>query len=195
MKMRSIALLTGLLLGTATAAMGQAVPSPTTGGDVALTYHWVRSNTQPGDCGCFDLNGGGLSASWHFSEKWSAVAEVSGEYAGSGPSTGNSLTLISFLAGARYALPQPWRRGAHSPQPFAQVLVGGADAGGGIAGAGDASVAFVSRMGGGLDVPLNSRFALRVLQVDYDLTTFANSTNNHQNNLLAGAGIVYRWGQ
>jgi len=193
--MRSIALMTGLLLGAATAAMGQAVTSPTAGGDVALAYHWVRSNTQPADCGCFDLNGGGISASWHFSEKWAAVAEVSGEHADNGPSTGNSLTLVSYLAGVRYMLPQPWLHGTYSPQPFAQVLLGAAHAGGGIAGAGDGSVAFASRLGGGIDVPLNVYFAIRVLQIDYDLTRFSNSTNNHQNNLLVGAGIVYRWGQ
>jgi hypothetical protein len=29
--------------------------------------------------------------------------------------------------------------------------------------------------------------------VDYYLTTFANSTNDHQNNLLVGAGIVFHW--
>jgi outer membrane immunogenic protein len=193
--MRSIALLTGLLLGTAAAAMGQGIGAPTTGGDVALAYHWERSNTQPGGCGCFDLNGGGLSASWHYAEKWSAVAEVSGGYADNGPSTGNTLTLISYLGGVRYALPQLWLHGTHSPQPFAQVLVGAAHAGGGIAGAGDGTVAFEARGGGGLDVPLNSRLALRVIQVDYDLTRFPNSTNSHQNNLLLGAGIVYRWGQ
>jgi outer membrane immunogenic protein len=193
--MRSIALLTGLLLGATTAAMGQAVSSPTAGGDVALTYHWVRSNTQPADCGCFGLNGGGISASWHFSEKWAAVAEVSGEHADDGPSTGNSLTLVSYFAGARYMLPQPWQHGSHSPQPFAQVLVGAAHAGGGIAGAGDGTIAFASRVGGGIDVPLTLHFAIRALQVDYDLTNFQNSTNNHQNNLLVGAGIVYRWGQ
>jgi hypothetical protein len=160
-----------------------------------LAYHWVRSNTQPADCGCFDLNGGGISASWHFSEKWAAVAEVSGEHADNGPSTGNSLTLVSYLAGVRYMLPQPWLHGTYSPQPFAQVLLGAAHAGGGIAGAGDGSVAFASRLGGGIDVPLNVYFAIRVLQIDYDLTRFSNSTNNHQNNLLVGAGIVYRWGQ
>lgn len=193
--MRSFALWTGLLLGAASAAMGQAVTSPTTGGDVALTYHWMHSNTQPADCGCFDLNGGGLSASFHLSEKWAVVAEVSGEHADNGPFTGNSLTLISYLGGVRYTLPQLWLRGAHSPQPFAQVLVGAAHAGGGIAGAGDGTFAFASRAGGGIDLPLSRRFALRLLQVDYDVTNFPNSTNNHQNNLLLGAGIVYRWGQ
>ena len=43
------------------------------------------------------------------------------------------------------------------------------------------------------DVPLSSRFALRIVQVDYYLTTFQNSTNDHQNNLLVAAGIVFHW--
>ena len=50
---------------------------------------------------------------------------------------------------------------------------------------------FATRMGGGIDVP--GKFPLcgaSPIQLDYYLTTFANATNNHQNNLLVGAGIV-----
>jgi outer membrane immunogenic protein len=191
MNMRSIALLTGLLLGAATtAALGQVVTSTT--GDVAVTYHWVRTNAQPGDCGCFDLNGGGISGSWNIRPRLAAVAEIGVEHTGNGPS-GNSLTLVSYLAGARYLLPQPRLGGDRAPQPFAQLLLGGAHAGGGIAGVGDASNAFASRVGGGIDVPITSRIAVRAIQVDYYLTNFANTVNNHQNNLLLGAGIIFRW--
>jgi outer membrane immunogenic protein len=192
--MRSIARVMMLFVGVAATAVAQAVPSvPASSGDVALTYHWVRSNTQPGDCGCFDLNGGGLSGSWNLPHGWAAVAEVSGEYAGNGPSSGDTLTLLSYLAGARYRLPGPWLHGAHAPQPFVQVLVGAGHAGGGLAGAGDGAYAFVSRIGGGIDLPLRSGIALRLIQADYDLTNFANSVNDHQNNLLLGAGVVLHW--
>ena len=192
MRTRSIALAGVLLLGAAIGALGQAAPGFGSG-DVALTYHWVRSNTQPGDCGCFDLNGGGISVAWYFRPRWAGVVEVGGEYAGSGPSTRNSLTLISYLAGARYLVPQPWRPGPHTPQIFAQVLLGAAHSGGGIAGAADETMAFATRMGGGIDVPVSSRFAIRLAQIDYDLTKFVNSTNDHQNNLLLAAGIVFHW--
>jgi hypothetical protein len=192
--MRSIALATGLLLGAAMAAMGQVAPDTSVAkGDAALTYHWMRTNTQPGDCGCFGLNGGGVSASWNFRPRWAMVGEVSGEYAGNGPSTGNTLTLISYLAGARYRVPQPWLRGPHAPQPFAQVLLGAAHSSGGIAGAADGTTGFATRMGGGIDLPVGSRFAIRVVQIDYDLTEFRNSTNNRQNNLLLAAGFVFHW--
>ena len=189
--MRSIALAAGLLLGAATAAMSQTMPHESAAsGDAALTYHWVRSNAQPGDCGCFDLNGGGISGSWHLHSRLAVVAEIGVEYARNGPSPATSLTLVSYLAGARYALPQPWR---HGPRPFVQVLLGVGHAGGGIAGAGDGTTAFATRLGGGIDVPMSTYFAIRIIQVDYDLTEFKNTTTDRQNNLLLAAGIVYRW--
>jgi outer membrane immunogenic protein len=192
--MRSISLAVMLFLGVAATAVAQAVPSvPAPSGDIAWTYHWVRTNTQPGDCGCFDLNGGGLSGSWNLPHRWAAVAEISGEYAGHGPTTGDTLSLASYLGGMRYRLPHPWPHGAHAPQPFLQGLLGVGHAGGGLAGAGDGTYAFVSRLGGGIDLPLRSGLALRVIQADYDLTNFANTVNDHQNNLLLGAGVVLRW--
>ncbi len=187
--MRSIALATVLLLGVTTAATAQTSYS----GDAALTYHWVRTNAPAGECGCFGLNGGGVSGSWNVFHRLSAVAEISSEHAGDVLSTGRSLTLTSYLAGARYQLPRPWRRAAHGPQPFAQLLLGATHAGGSVAGSGDASFAFATRMGGGIDVPVNRHFAVRVIQIDYYLTHSANITNDHQNNLLLAVGIVFHW--
>ena len=191
--MRSIAVAMLLCAGAATSAPAQTAYSDSFKGDAALTYQWIHTNTQPGACGCFDLNGGGLSASLNLRHSVAAVAEISGGYAGSGPATGNSLTLISYMAGARYWIPQPWIEGSHRPQPFAQVLVGAAHAGGGIAGDGDGATAFAGRVGGGVDLPLTSRVAARLIQVDYYPTQFANASNNHQNNLLFGAGLTFRW--
>jgi outer membrane immunogenic protein len=188
--MRSILLPTALLLFFAAAnTLAQEAHS----GDAAATYQWVRANAGPGQCGCFGLNGGGVSGSWNFHGPWSLVTDFSAQYIGSAPSTGNSLTLTSYLVGPRYQLPQPWLHGSHKPHPFAQILLGAAHAGGGVAGVGDSSFGFATRIGGGLDVPLSPRFALRVVQLDYYLTTFANATNDHQNNFLIGTGIVFHW--
>jgi outer membrane immunogenic protein len=187
--MRSFLLLTVLLVAGASTTLAQ----DSYNGDAAVAYHWVRSNAGPGECGCFGMNGGGLSGSWNFHGRWSAVVDFSAEHVGSTTPVGNSLTLVSYLAGARYAIPHPWLEGEHKPQPFAQILVGGAHAGGGEAGVADGSHRFATRIGGGIDVPVNSHFAVRVLQIDYYLTTFVNATNDHQNNFLVGAGIVYHW--
>ena len=187
--MRSVLLSAILLLAGASGAAAQGSYS----GDAAAAYHWVHSNAGPGECGCFGLNGGVISGSWNFHGPWSVVADISSEFSGSAPVAGDSLTLTSFLAGARYKIPQPWLDGDHKPQPFVQILLGAAHAGGGVAGVADGSFEFATRMGGGIDVPVSSHFAVRVIQLDYYLTTFANATNDHQNNLLIGAGIVYHW--
>jgi peptidoglycan-associated lipoprotein len=189
--MRSILLATALLFAGASAAVAQE----SFNGDAAATYHWVHTNAGPGQCGCFGLNGAGLSGSWNVHGPWSVVADASSEFTSSASSTGNSLTLTSFMGGARFQLPEPWLRHIrrHKPQPFGQVLVGVAHAGGIEAGVGDGTNKFAARVGGGIDVPLGSRFAIRVIQIDYFPTTFANATNDHQNNLMISAGIVYRW--
>ena len=46
-------------------------------------------------------------------------------------------------------------------------------------------------LGGGVDLDISSRFALRVLQVDYMHTTLFN---DKQNNLRFSTGLVYHWG-
>jgi outer membrane immunogenic protein len=187
--MRSLLLSVLLLLAGASNALAQNSHS----GDAAAAYNWVRTNAGPGECGCFGMNGGGLSGSWNIPGPWSAVLDISAQHNGSAPPVGNSLTLVSYLAGARYKIPQPWLDGDHKPQPFGQIILGVAHAGGGEAGVANGSYRFATRIGGGIDIPINAHLAVRVVQIDYYLTTFANATNDHQNNLLIGAGIVYRW--
>ncbi|MDQ2834357.1 MAG: hypothetical protein M3Y50_11540 [Acidobacteriota bacterium] len=191
--MRSIAPACVLLLGMASAALGQAIGNETRSGDVALNYHWVHTNAPPnGGCGCFPLNGVAASGSWNFRPKLAAVAEVGVDHTSNALSLKKSLTLTSYMAGARYRVPGFGMNGRHGLQPFIQLLVGGAHAGGGEAGVADGTSAFAGRLGGGIDVPLSARFVARV-QGDYFMTMFANTADNRQNNILFGAGIVFRW--
>jgi outer membrane immunogenic protein len=187
--MRSFLLLTTLLLGSAGLALAQEEAYT---GDAGVSYHWMRTNAAPGDCGCFSLNGVGLSGSWNIHGAWSIATEFGAEFRAVASSQ-NSLTVTSFVAGARYRIPQPWLKGAHSPQPFAQFLIGPAHASGGEAGVADGTYAFASRLGGGIDIPLKSHFAVRALQVEWFRTQFANTENDRQNNLLISAGLVYHW--
>jgi outer membrane immunogenic protein len=205
--MRSILLATALLFAGTTATVAQAQQEDYRG-DAGITYQWVHTNAGPGECGCFGLNGVGITGSWNIQHGWSAVAEVSSEFRGPS-STEPSLTVTSFLGGARYQIPRRWTdplfnglgtglnsgwlKGAHRPQPFAQVLIGPAHSGGGEAGSGDHTYAFAARVGGGIDIPLKSRFEIRAIQIDWFRTQFANAKNDRQNNLLIAAGITYHW--
>lgn len=171
--------------------MGQAISAGGgRGGDVALTYQYIHSNTQPGQCGCFSITGGDLSLSkMLITDRTAGVVDISVATAKNGPGTGSSLTLVSYMAGGRYYVSQPWFPRA---QLFGQALVGVAHAGGGIAGAGDGKYATAARIGAAIDVPLSYKLAVRLLQVDYYLTDFPNAANQHQNNYLIGAGISFR---
>jgi len=188
--MRSIMLIAALVLGGASATMAQ---DEAYHGDAAITYHWVRTNAAPGECGCFSLNGGGVSGSWNFHGPWSIVTDFGAETNSSVPFNQGSLTVISFLAGARYRVPLPWIKGAHRPLFFAQALVGPAHSTGAGAGVADGTNAFAARIGGGIDVPVKSHFQVRAIQIDWFRTQFANTVNDRQNNLEISVGVVYRW--
>ena len=190
--MRSIAISIVIAFAAALFAAGQESPSNfARAGDAALTYDWVHTNAQPGDCGCFGLNGGGVSTSVDLRPHWSAVADINAQ-------AGNTLTLSSYQGGVRYRVSQgwisePWMKGPHAPEPFAQALFGAAHSSGQVAGAANGSTSLAFRIGGGIDLPINTHFALRVIQADYYLTMAKNGVNDHQNNLLLATGFVYRW--
>jgi hypothetical protein len=178
----------------ATAAMAQATSGVSHDGDLALAYHWVHTNAPPGGgCGCFALNGAGLSGSWNLGPQLAAVAEISVDHTASALASKDSLTLTSYMAGVRYRIMQPRMDGRHTLQPFVQLLVGGAHAGGGITGVADGTSALAGRLGGGVDMPLTDGIAVRLIQADFYYTGFQNGADNHQNNTLVGAGIIVRW--
>jgi hypothetical protein len=193
--MKAIALAAVMLLGATVAAAQNSFTGqqPAYRAEVATTYQWVRTNTPNGTCNCFYLNGGSLSGAWRFTPKISGVIALSLDHASNVLGSGQSLTLSSYMAGPRLRLLQSWEHGPHTPEPYAQILIGAAHAGGGAAGAGDRSNVFVARAGGGLDENIGRGFAARLFEVDYYLTDFANDGNNHQNSLLIETGLVYRW--
>jgi len=101
--MRTILIFGALLLAAATASPAMAQEGIS--GDAAVTYRWVHTNAAPGDCGCFGVNGAGVSASWNVRGPWSVVADFGSGVAKGAPTAGSSLTLTSGMGGARFELP------------------------------------------------------------------------------------------
>jgi opacity protein-like surface antigen len=161
--------------------------------DAGIDYNYVRSNMPAGDCGCFALNGGSGWVAFNFSRSIGVVGEIASQHASNVSSTGADLTLTSYLAGPRYA----WAASRHFA-PFAQALVGGAHASGALApgssGLPGSGNAFAMTAGGGLDIRLSRRIALRALEADYYLTRFDNGVNDHQNNFRIAIGVIIRFG-
>jgi len=163
--------------------------------EFAIAYSYARSNEPPGGCTCFNLNGFSATYAWPVKPGHFALAgDVTIVHAGNVGSSDESLTLSTFTAGVRYLPPvHDWHI-----QPFGQVLVGLVHSSGTVVegsnpGAGNAGAAFASNIGGGLDLKASRRFAIRLIEADYLVTTVDNSSNNHQNNLRISAGVVIRF--
>ena len=182
-----------LALGFGAMTVRPAVAQSGSRVDAGVEYNYVRTNAPAGDCGCFAMNGGSGWVAFNFSHSLGIVGEVAGQHASNISSSGADLTLTSFLAGPR----RTWSR-ARRFAPFVQALFGGAHASGSLApgssGVAGSANAFAMTAGGGLDIGFTRHIALRAFEADYYLTRLENGTNDHQNNLRLGAGVMVRLG-
>jgi outer membrane immunogenic protein len=188
-------------LGVSARAQNHARTSPQPRSEVAITYTFVRSNAPVDGCGCFNLNGGSASFALGLGHSpFAAVADGSithngGIYSRDAGAPGSSLTMTTFMGGLRYR--PHFDRGAF--KPFAQILLGGAHTSGTVfenqdsPTASTAGTSFAVQVGGGLDLKLKRHLALRLAEVDYMVTKFANGDNDHQNDLRINSGIVFRF--
>ena len=164
--------------------------------EVSYSYDYARANAGPGQCGCFNMNGGSLEVAVHAYRGLSAVVDLGGEWVASmGAATDVGLSLSTLTVGPRYSQHFAGRRFARYT-PFVQGLVGGARGFGsifpGAGGVQGSATSLAVLTGGGLDVSLNRYLALRPIQADYLMTQMPNNANNQQNLLRLGAGIVLR---
>ncbi len=160
--------------------------------DLAVTYMGQRS-LEAGTTENFWSQGGALTLGTDLWHGWGVAADLAGTHAASIGSSGMPLSLVTATFGIRYR----WH-GDHRLSPYGQGLVGEANgfsslfpaASGPQSGAG--SLAIVA--GGGLDIKLSSHLAARAIDAGWLRTQLPNATNNVQNNLRLGAGIVFRFG-
>jgi hypothetical protein len=157
--------------------------------EASAAYSYIRANAANANGG-FNLNGGSGSVSYNFTDRYAAVAEFgAGRF--SGLPTGVDSTLYTYLFGPRVSF-----RKASRVTPFAQALFGGGRLTASASGVDAAENSFAMALGGGVDVHIHSRIAIRLVQADYLLTRFASvsGASATQNNLRVSAGIVFRFG-
>jgi peptidoglycan-associated lipoprotein len=197
-------LLWAVIAALAAASSGSAQTKATIAGtntrdmprpELALQYNFVRSNAPQGGCGCFHLNGGSATIAWPETDGHLAiVGDVTVTHGGSILGTNQDLLLTVVTAGLRYKPAFTYRH----VQVYGQALIGLAHAGGFITrsttqAATSAGTVFAANVGGGADLALSRRFAIRLVEANYLVTTFYNGGNNHQNILRLGSGVVLRW--
>jgi len=122
------------------------------------------------------------------------AARVEGLHAGTNSTTSEPLSLVTTVFGPRYTM----ETRSHRYAIFGEGLVGisnGFYSGSANAGTTSSSNALAVDVGGGLDVRLNHRFAVRAVRASYLRTQFPNSTTNVQNSLSLSAGLVVHFGK
>jgi len=118
------------------------------------------------------------AASYRLFKTFSVVADISGHYA-------TDIQLYNFLIGPQIALP------SGKMTYFGRFLFGKARNHVDLLG-GETSIGRSLDFGGGVDRNLSSRFAVRLVQVDY-VNTHTFRTN--EANLRVSGGLVYHWGK
>jgi outer membrane protein OmpA-like peptidoglycan-associated protein/opacity protein-like surface antigen len=159
--------------------------------DVAVGYDFSRANAPPSNCNCFSLEGGFVTAGMHINNWLSVDGQFSGTHASDISVLGQDLTLTTYTFGPRFS----YRK--HRLTPYGQVLVGAAHGSDSYfpsaTSSSTSATSFAVSAGGGLDIDLTSRFAIRAIDAQYLKTSFPNGTDNSQNHLMIGAGIVIKF--
>lgn len=160
--------------GLALPAAAQDIPRV----QVFAGYSYTRFDTPSfGFSNPSGLNGYTFSPAFNLIHGFGVAAELSGQY-------GSNLNLRDIAVGPQFLYP----RG--KMLFFGHVLIGDARSLVQV-GNGEEDTARAVALGGGMDLDISSRFAFRVIQVDYLRTTlFAEK----QNNVRFSTGLVYRWG-
>ena len=196
MRTQTALLTLALLTGSAAAQqkiMGPPAPADVTPKlDLSLGFSHMQANAPPGVSNDFGLNGGNVSVAYHFDRFLAAAAEVTGGHANNISSLGQGLTLFTFTAGPRVTYY------GHRVTPFGQALFGLARASDSYfplgAGYTTGDNGFAYSAGGGIDINLTHRFAIRAVEAQFLHTPFRNGSSNVQRHLLIGAGVVIKFG-
>jgi hypothetical protein len=181
-------------------------------GEVTANYSFVVYNPAKSFASHRDLSGGGGSFGFNLGDHLTMKAEfeaysattltytVKVPPAGVNPGTFNAKgDLFTYLFGPQF--------NAHTKNTrvFGEALFGGAYTNAyanffyaaGVTGLSATNNGFAMVVGGGLDVPVSRRIAIRPLQFDYFLTRYEWKSLgiNNQSNFRYQAGIVYAFGK
>lgn len=170
--MRFLAVMQALLLWLCLPAPAQSFPKL----EASAGYSYTRFH--PAANVVANCNGGYGSVTGNFSSWLGVTGDVDVCRVSSGS------TATTYMFGPKFAL-----RKCCSVTPFANVLLGGIHVTPGFPSVAGAADAFAFKAGGGIDISLTCRVAIRVIEADYLLTRL-HSTN--QNNFRLSAGIVLR---
>lgn len=164
--------------------------------ELFVGYSHVRFGV-PGDSqskSSFDFQGGAVSLAYNLN-RWLGLSGEASLY---------KISALPSATSATYLFGPKFSRRIDRFTLYLNALFGGARLSSDFSGTpsntffGAGSIhtqAFATALGGGLDVKLRRHLSWRVLQGDYLLTTFNRGNISRQNNIRAGTGLVFRFGE
>jgi hypothetical protein len=158
--------------------------------DVAVTYDTMLSNVTAG--AHFWMQGGSIQVHGQFWRGLGVVADVAGQHTGNINNSGVGLDLVTATFGPRYT----WSLAHSRYSVFGQALAG---EGFGLNSTFPASpsalndaTTLATQLGGGVNLSLSRRFALRAIEASWVRSQTPNATDDVQNSMRLGAGVVFR---
>jgi len=175
--------------------------------ETAPTFMYIHTSPVLGGTQGFNCAGAGGTLAYNFTSVFGIAADMGGcklfglsnAYGIGSKVSGNEFT---YLFGPRITY-----RSNSMFQPFAEVNFGGTrisvSCNSGTVCSGDSASrnAFALTAGGGFDLKINKKVAIRLVQAEYLYTRFGNeclipacSNNNSQNSFRLKSGVVFSWG-
>jgi hypothetical protein len=140
----------------------------------------------------FWVQGGSIELGANIVRGWGISANVTGTHAGSIGASGLPLSQVNTMFGPRYR----WHANRRLSL-YGEGLIGEANGFRSIfptnTGSQPGANSLATQVGGGIDYSFSRRLAIRVFDAAWSRTQLPNSTDNVQNNLLLGTGVVLRF--
>jgi hypothetical protein len=168
--------------------------------EVSLSYSPIESNSGPGQCGCFFMNGASAEGNFRTYRAYTTVVDVTAAHTGQINNTGQPFSLLMVTAGTRLNFRFGRQRtdgwdSFHNLKPFVQGLAGFAhgfdsafpDKAGFIQ---PSANSFALLAGIGVDYKYRRHLSFRLIQADYGYTRLPNLAGNDQNLLRISSGIT-----
>jgi hypothetical protein len=195
MRRNNVTILRAILMGLFVAPCLASAQTATPKLDLGITFIGDRTNPVNGSNSW--LTGGGIELgvdAWH---GLGIAADVQGLHTSVIGPQNIGVDLVSVTFGPRYRYTKPKASKLHSVSIFGEALLGEANAfnsffpspAGGITRANSLAL----NIGGGIDLGLSRRFAIRAVQANWLRTQLPNAAANIQNHLQLCAGLVVRF--
>jgi len=161
--------------------------------DVAISFIGARS-LKASTSQDFWMEGGSAELGINLWRGIGVVLDGTGLQTSSIGSSGVPLVLTTVTVGPRYR----WHA-EHRYSVYGQALIGEASGSDSVfpstSGATSNASSFAFQADAGLDYKLSRNFSIRAVNVGYLRTKLPNGTNNIQDTLRLGAGLVFRFGR